>query len=307
MRRPTILLTGTTGQLGRALHQTLALLGEVVAVDRQAMDLAQADAIRLVIHAVRPDVIVNAAAYTAVDRAESEPDQAMAINGTAPEVMAEAAVHVGAALVHYSTDYVFDGSGTRPWREDDQTAPLNVYGRTKLAGEQAIVAVGGPALIVRTSWVYGLHGDNFVTTMLRLGRQRECLSVVADQVGAPTSARVVADVTGQILAHGTGDLPGLLRERGGVVHVSCAGETSRHGFAEAIFRVARLYAPPLLVSTVHPLATDEYPAQAQRPANSRLDCRRLSEWFSVRPPTWDAALEQFFQDGAYAKAPVAGL
>lgn len=294
MLRSTILLTGKTGQLGWELQRTFASLGEVVAVDRKAMDLSQADVIRRVIQEVRPSVIVNAAAYTAVDRAEDAPDLAMAINGIAPGIMAEEASRVGAALVHYSTDYVFDGSGTRPWREEDRTAPLNVYGRTKLAGERAILAVGCPSLILRTSWVYGLHGSNFVKTMLRLGGQSESLSVVADQVGAPTSARVIADVTGQILAQGKGDMIGLLRERGGVVHVSCAGETSWHGFAEEIFRLARLYGVPLLVSTIQPISAKEYSAKAKRPVNSRLDCWRLYDWFSVRPPKWEVALEQSF-------------
>jgi len=289
-----ILLTGPNGQVGWELQRSLVSLGDVVALGREGLDLRNPDEIRAVVREVKPSVIVNAAAYTAVDKAEDEPDLAMTINGAAPGVLAEEAKRFGAAIVHYSTDYVFDGGGDRPWHEDDQPNPLNEYGRSKLAGERAIQAVGVAHLILRTSWVYGLHGNNFVKTMLRLGAEREELSVVDDQVGAPTSARVIADITGQILAQGRGDVAGLLRERGGVVHLSCRGETSWRGFAEAIFRLARERGVPLTVGVVKPVAGKDYPSKAVRPGNSRLDNQRLPQRFSLCPPAWEVALEQSF-------------
>lgn len=299
-RRPRILLTGPTGQVGWELSRSLQPLGEVVAVGRTspadgdslALDLADANQVRCVVRQVRPDLIVNAAAYTAVDKAESEPELAMAINGVAPGILAEEARHIGAALLHYSTDYVFDGTGDRPWREEDPVAPPNTYGATKLAGEQAIVAVDVPHLILRVSWVYGLHGANFVKTMLRLGQERTALSVVEDQWGAPTSARVIADITSQILVQGRSDLPGFLRERGGIVHLVCQGETSWHRFALQIFELSRRQGTPLAVAQVSPIKSSEYPTPARRPSNSRMSCQRLWERFGLVPPLWTKALEQ---------------
>jgi dTDP-4-dehydrorhamnose reductase len=293
-----ILLTGPTGQVGHELAQRLRSLGQVIAAGRTpgagvpALDLAQPDSIVGVVRAVRPHLIVNAAAYTAVDRAETQADLAMAANGAAPGILAEEARRLGAGLVHYSTDYVFDGSGTRPWREDDPTGPLNAYGRSKLAGETAIQAAGVAHLILRTSWVHGVHGGNFVKTMLRLAGERSSLKVVDDQFGAPTSAAVVADVTVQILAQATTDLAAFLRERGGLLHVACAGETSWHAFAREIFQQASRRGALSRVPEVLPISSAEYPAAARRPANSRLDCTRLAERFGIRPPHWKAALEE---------------
>jgi dTDP-4-dehydrorhamnose reductase len=304
-RRPRILLTGRNGQVGWELSRSLQSLGEVVAVGHRSLppgeaaanwtiDLSSADSIRHVVRQVQPDLIVNAAAYTAVDKAESERDLATAINGVAPGVLAEEAKRLKAALVHYSTDYVFDGSGQTPWREDDSTGPVNHYGASKLAGEQAIRAVGVPHLILRVSWVYGLHGANFVKTMLRLGQERPALKVVDDQIGAPTSARAIADVTSQILAQGARNFAALLGERGGTVHFACQGATSWHGFATAIFEIARHHGRPLAVTSVTPIPTSDYPTPARRPLNSRMDCTRLAERFGLGAPNWRTALEQSF-------------
>ena len=301
-RRPRILLTGPNGQVGWELSRSLQSQGEVIAVGHRpatsgaalAMDLSQPDDIRSVVRQVQPDLIVNAAAYTAVDKAESEVELATAINGVAPGVLAEEAKRARAALVHYSTDYVFDGGGKTPWREDDAIGPLNHYGASKLAGEEAIRAVDVPHLILRVSWVYGLHGANFVKTMLRLGAQRESLSIVDDQIGSPTSARAIADVTGHIIAQGCRDLRSFFRERGGVVHFACQGETSWCGFARTIFELAQAKGIALAVNSVTPIATSQYPTPARRPANSRLNCQRLAERFGLGAPTWQTALEQSF-------------
>lgn len=289
---PRILLTGANGQVGWELQRSLASLGEVVAVHRQGLDLSDADQIRKIVQDVRPGVIVNAAAYTAVDKAEEEEALAMAVNGTAPGVFAEQARAIGAALIHYSTDYVFDGSGDTPWTEQDPAGPLNVYGKSKLAGEQAVAAAGAPHLILRTSWVYGLHGNNFVKTMLRLGAERKDLSIVDDQIGAPTSARVIADVTAQIIAQAKGDAVGYLTGQGGLYHLTCRGATSWYGFAEEIFRLARARGLPLALETVNAIPSSAYPVPATRPLNSRLNCEKLREYFALQPPTWQYALQQ---------------
>ena len=303
----TILLLGAGGQVGWELLPRLRALGEVVATVRsptsvpelkacRTLDITDAAEVRAVVREVRPDAIVNAAAWTAVDKAESEPAAADEANATAPRVLAEEAQRLGSVLVHYSTDYVFDGSGERPWNEDDPTGPLNVYGRTKLAGEEAIRASGVPHLILRTSWVYGAHGNNFVKTMLRLGKQREELRVVCDQIGAPTSARVIANVTARLLATADGDLSKRIRNFGGTYHLACTGETSWHGFAEEIFRLATEHKTPLVVQRVTPIPARDYPVPAARPLNSRLDCRRIAERFGVTMPTWQAALGEAFPD-----------
>jgi dTDP-4-dehydrorhamnose reductase len=296
-RRRRILLVGPAGQVGSQLLDALAPLGEVVAAGRQlaspgvALDLAREPSIRAAVRAVQPTVIVNAAAYTAVDQAESEPELAFAINARAPGILAEEAARSGAALVHYSTDYVFDGSGTRPWRETDRPAPLNVYGRSKLEGERAIAAAGAAHLILRVSWVYAARGRNFINTMLRLGAQREELTVVADQWGAPTSARAIAEATAQILAQ-SADTADLLRQHGGVVHTACAGETTWHALAEEVFRLARQQGRVLAVQHVKPILTADYPCAARRPLNSRLDCTLLRQRFGITLPAWPAALAQ---------------
>lgn len=295
-RRPRILLIGVNGQVGYELARSLAPLGELITAGRSggmlSLDLSRLDQIRNVVRQVQPALIVNAAAYTAVDKAESERELAMAINGTAPGVLAEEAGRTSAALVHYSTDYVFNGSGDTPWCEEDPTGPLNHYGMTKLAGEQAIRAADCAHLILRVSWVYGLHGANFVKTMLRLGGQRRELSIVNDQIGAPTSARVIADVTAQILAQARGDWHSFFRQQGGAVHLACQGTTSWHGFAARIFALARQQGTSLAVTSLKPIATSEYPTPARRPLNSRMNCSRLRQRFGLEAPSWETALEQ---------------
>ncbi len=289
-----ILLTGCAGQLGRELKRSLACLGEVVACDRRQLDLAQTDSLRAAIRAMAPTVIVNAAAYTAVDKAEAEPRVADAINAVAPGILAEEAQRLGALLIHYSTDYVFDGTKAGPYTEDDTPAPLSAYGRSKLAGEQAIAASGARQLIFRTSWVYGLHGANFMKTMLRLGRERNELRVVGDQVGAPTWTRHLADVTALILARR--DLPDLPN---GLYHLAAAGETSWHGYAEAIFAEAQRAGLIEKSPVVHRIASADYPLSAPRPANSRLDCTKFQHDFDLVLPDWRSGLADCLDDARF--------
>ncbi len=282
--RCKILLTGKNGQVGWELERTLATLGEVVAVDRQGMDLADPDSIRRAVRAIRPDLIVNPAAYTAVDKAESEPELAMAINGIAPGIMAEEAKRLGAEMVHYSTDYVFDGAKDSPYLEQDLPNPLGVYGKTKLAGEEAIRASGVPHLILRTSWVYGMRGRNFLLTILRLAKERDELKIVADQIGAPTWSRMIAEASAQILArHGTS-----LSDVSGLYHLTAGGRTSWHGFTQAILEHTRSgeQALPRLI----PIATPEYPLPAPRPLYSLLANDKLFNTFGIGLPSWDASL-----------------
>lgn len=277
-----ILLLGKNGQVGWELQRSLAPLGEVHAADRSQADLEQPDSLRRQVAQVQPDVIVNAAAHTAVDRAESEPDRAHAINAEAPGLLARLAAERGAWLVHYSTDYVFDGSGSRPWLEDDPTGPLSVYGRSKLAGEEAVRASGARHLIFRTSWVYASRGGNFARTMLRLGAEREVLRVIEDQIGAPTGADLIADVTAHALRQVmAGDITGTF-------HLAPAGETSWHGYAQFVFDAARRLKPdlPLKVQTVEAIPTSAYPTPATRPLNSRLDTNRLQSTFGLHLPHW---------------------
>lgn len=296
----SILLIGVTGQVGRELLPLLRELDDVVATARgdgnsssvRPLDLTDTAAIRALVRDVQPRLIVNAAAHTAVDKAESEVELATAINATAPGVLAEEASRGGAALVHYSTDYVFPGSGERPWCEDDSCAPLSVYGRTKLAGEQAIAASGCSYLIARTSWVYAAVGHNFVRTMLRLGATRERLTIVADQHGAPTSALVIARATVEILRQAAGDYAAWLKTHGGLVHLACSGETTWHGFAAEIFAQARALGVSLMVNDVAPLKTADYPTPARRPLNSRLDMTRLHDLYGIVMPDWRAALRE---------------
>jgi dTDP-4-dehydrorhamnose reductase len=280
-----ILLTGVKGQVGWELQRSLASLGEVVAVDREDMDLADAAAIRTKVQEIAPRVIVNPAAYTAVDRAESEPERARLINAVAPGILAEAALRCGAILVHYSTDYVFDGSKDTAYLEDDAPHPLNVYGATKLAGEAAIRAAGVRHLILRTSWVYGLRGGNFLLTMQRLMRERTELKIVDDQIGAPTWSRLIAEATAQILAQCLSPARGADRpEPWGTYHLTCGGETSWYGFAAAI---AELGGYP---TRLNPIPSSDYPTPARRPTNSRLDNAKLARVFGLRLPHWREAL-----------------
>lgn len=279
-----ILVTGKSGQVGYELMRSLQPLGEIIGIDQDQMDLADLDQVRDVIRRVQPGLIVNPAAYTAVDKAETEPELAMRINGLAPGVMAEEAAKLGAAIVHYSTDYVFDGTKQEPYIEADQPCPLNVYGRTKLAGEQAIAAAGVPYLIFRTSWVYGMRGKNFLLTMMKLAAERDELRIVADQHGAPTWCRTLADTTASILsqARGAGDRAAWWRENSGLYHLTSQGATTWHGFADALLDQAPK--KPVLV----PIGTSEYPVPAARPANSRLSCVALMERFGHLPHWRDA-------------------
>ena len=286
-----ILLTGASGQIGWELARSMQPLGEVMACDRRRVDLSAPASLAALVESVRPQVIVNAAAYTAVDRAEQESALADTINGEAPGVLAAAARRAGALFVHYSTDYVFDGSGNAPRREDALVAPINAYGRSKLAGERTIAEAGGDWLVLRTSWIYASRGSNFVTTMLRLGAERESLRVVADQVGAPTSARLVSDATAQIVRQAL-----VERAQGRfaseVLHLCAAGETSRHGFAQAIFGGWRELAgdDSLKVRRLTPIPSSEHPAPAARPLNSRLDCSRLARRYGICLPEWRIGL-----------------
>lgn len=289
---PQILLTGATGQVGHELVRELAPLGRVHAPGRNELDLASVESIRDAVRRLRPTLVVNAGAYTAVDRAESDVALCEAINSTAPRVLAEELARIGGALVHYSTDYVFDGTGATPYTETDPPNPLSTYGATKLAGEQGVAATGVAHLIFRTSWVYGARGHNFLRTILRLGREREELRIVADQVGAPTWSRTIAGVTALVLAQLAAGPRGLVEEMqdaGGVYHLTAGGATSWHGFAEAILRADPCPGEQRCRAVV-PIATAEYPTPARRPRNSLLDNQKLRSRFGVRQVPWDEAL-----------------
>lgn len=294
-----IFLTGKDGQLGFELRRALAPLGEITAVDYQQCNLADPAAIRALVQSLRPDVIVNPAAYTAVDKAETEPKLAHAVNAQAPGVLAELAADLGALLVHYSTDYVFDGTKDGFYSETDAPNPLNVYGATKLAGEQVVQAAVARHLIFRTSWVVGAHGNNFAKTMLRLAAERPELRIVADQFGAPTSAALLADVTAHIIREATGTGQGDFPY--GLYHLAAGGATSWHQYACHIIKRARAAGLPLAVApeAIHPLTTQEYPTPARRPANSRLDTHKFRETFGLMLPDWteglDYILDQLFE------------
>ncbi|MBI5751434.1 MAG: dTDP-4-dehydrorhamnose reductase [Hydrogenophilales bacterium] len=281
-----ILITGANGQVGWELQRTLAPLGEVMALGRDTLDLANPDAIRKALRQAAPDLIVNAAAYTAVDKAEEERELAHAVNGIAPGVLAEEAKLLNAALVHYSTDYVFDGLKGAPYEEIDAPHPLSVYGETKLAGEKTIAAVGAPHLILRTSWVYGARGKNFLRTMLRLANERDELRVVDDQLGAPTWSRMIAEATSVILSQclHKGAVAGVLAEKGGLYHLTAAGQTTWFGFASEI--VKQVEKPPRMT----PITTAEYPLPAPRPAYSVMSNAKLARVFGIRLPDWNTSL-----------------
>ena len=286
---PRILLTGKDGQVGFELKRALAPLGEVVAIGRADCDLTNPRAIRAIVAAIRPDVIVNPAGYTAVDKAEREREAAFAVNAVCPGVLAEEAVKTGALLVHYSTDYVFDGRKQGAYSEQDLAAPLSVYGASKLAGEEAIRRCGGRHLILRTSWVFGSHGTNFLKKVLQLAGERDSLRIVADQVGAPTSSALVADVTAEMLAQyfrGQGEVEDPARF--GTFHLAAAGETSRYDYARSIVLASRQMGMPLRLShdAISPIATDDYPLPASRPPNSRLDTEKLRSTFNIVLPHW---------------------
>lgn len=284
-----ILVTGGSGQVGHELMRELAVLGQVIAPTSAELDLASPDAVRTTVRALRPHLIVNAAAYTLVDRAEQEPERAQAINATAPGILAEEARRLGGAMVHYSTDYVFDGTATRPYLEDDPTGPLGVYGATKLEGERAVQALGGAHLVLRTSWVYGLRGSNFLRTMLRLARERSELRVVDDQTGAPTWSRIVAVATAHLLGSlrstGGGDLAAPMTEAAGVYHIASRGRTTWHGFAEALLAGDPARAEQRCAAVI-PITSAEYPMPARRPAFSVLDTGKLERQFGITMPGW---------------------
>ena len=293
-----ILLLGKNGQVGWELQRSLAPLGELTALDRHGEaglvgDLSDLDGLAATVRALKPQLIVNAAAHTAVDQAESEPELARRLNAEAPAVLAREAAACGALLVHYSTDYVFDGSGDRAWTEDAATGPLGVYGRTKLEGEQAIRAAGAAHLILRTSWVYAARGGNFAKTMLRLGQQRERLTVIDDQWGAPTGAELIADVTAQAVRQ--------LRERPqdqGTYHLAAAGFTTWFEYAKYVFALVPVAhdAIKLVVNDVAPIPTSAYPTPARRPHNSRLDTRKLEATFGLRLPPWQDGVRRMLTE-----------
>lgn len=297
-----ILVTGRNGQLGYEIRRAVAALAPVTAVDAPDVRLDDPDAIRALIRKVRPSVLINTAAYTAVDQAEENPELARAVNAVAPAVMAEELKRLGGALVHYSTDYVFDGAKSGPYAEDDAPGALGVYGATKLAGDQAVLASGVPHLLLRTSWVYGSRGKNFVRTILNLVGSGRSLRIVDDQHGAPTWCRLLAETTALILAMtGAVRRPAALRERGGLYNLTAAGATSWHGFAAAILELA----PPEVRASgggITPVSTAEYPTKARRPANSRLDCDKIRRTFDIAPPDWQESLRLVMEE-IYPPAP----
>jgi dTDP-4-dehydrorhamnose reductase len=293
-----ILLLGKNGQVGWELQRSLAPLGEVVALDFDspgplAADFSRPESLAATVRSVQPEVIVNAAAHTAVDKAESESELAMAINATGPAVLAREAAATGAWLIHYSTDYVFDGSGNAPWHEDSPTGPLSVYGRTKLEGEQAIRASQCRHVILRTSWVYGARGANFARTMLRLAQERDHLRVIDDQIGAPTGADLLADLSAHVLRAVRSDA-----ELGGTYHAAAAGETSWHGYATHVIGFARAAGLPVKVTTesIEPVPTRDFPTPARRPANSRLATARLRARFGFVLPDWQIGVERMLTE-----------
>jgi dTDP-4-dehydrorhamnose reductase len=289
-----ILLTGTNGQVGYELQRQLHDMGEIVALGRDQMDLSDLDEVREVIRSVKPSLIINPAAYTAVDHAELNAELALRVNAEAPEVMAEEARKLGAAMIHYSTDYVMDGTKCTPYTEEDQPSPRSVYGRTKLAGDEAIQAAGIPHLILRTSWVYGRRGKNFLMTMLRLAQERDELRIVGDQHGTPTWCRTIATATAQILkqASAAEDAQQWWREKGGLYCLTAQGKTTWHGFTQEIMTNAGLPKTPRVIA----INTKDYPTFAERPAYSVLSCSKLEKAFGLTPPPWEQGVRQCMQE-----------
>ena len=293
-----ILLLGKNGQVGWELQRALAPLGELIALDFDSpgplgADFSKPESLAATVRAVAPQIIVNAAAHTAVDKAESEPELARAINASTPGVLAREAVAIGAWLAHYSTDYVFDGSGSTPWLEDSPTGPLSVYGQTKLEGENAIRASGVRHLIFRTSWVYAARGGNFAKTMLRLAKERDRLTVINDQIGAPTGADLLADITAHAL-RAAQQQPVL----SGTYHAVANGETSWHGYAKHVVEFARNAGQPIKVAAdaIEPVPTSAFPTPAKRPGNSRMNTRKLQETFGFTLPSWQAGVERMLTE-----------
>jgi dTDP-4-dehydrorhamnose reductase len=302
-----ILLTGGSGQVGSQLQRTFAPLGKIVAPDRKELDLSSPESIRNMMRTLRPQWVVNPAAYTAVDTAESESDAAFAINRDAPAIFAEEAKKIGAVMIHFSTDYVFDGTKATPYVEGDVAHPLGVYGASKLAGEQAVTASGAAHMILRTSWVYsaeskGAMGKNFLLTILRLAREREELRIVADQHGAPTWSYDLAAMTAALIARinaqaarESRSVAEIVATESGIYHACSAGETTWFGFAEEALRIARAREPQQKFARLVPISTAEYPTAAQRPQNSRLDCAKLAKHFGLALPAWERSLAQVME------------
>jgi dTDP-4-dehydrorhamnose reductase len=292
-----ILLLGKNGQVGWELQRSLAPLGEVIALDSRSQglcgDLSQLQALAATVHSVKPNIIVNAAAHTAVDKAESEPEKAHLLNALAPQVLADVAQQLGAWLVHYSTDYVFNGSGDRPWQEDDATAPLSIYGESKRAGEEAIIASGCRHLLFRTSWVYAARGHNFIKTMLRLAQQRDTLQVIDDQIGAPTGAELIADVTAHAIRVAL-QQPAV----SGLYHLVASGTTHWHGYAQFVIESARAAGLPISVTShaIHAVATSAFPTAATRPHNSRLATHKLQHTFDLTLPEWQTGVSRVLSE-----------
>lgn len=286
-----ILLFGKNGQVGWELQRALAPLGNLIVVDRRSRDYCgdfeNPEGVAETVRRIKPAVIVNATAYTAVDKAESEQDKARLVNATSIKVLAEAAEEIGAWLIHYSTDYVFDGSGDQPWREEDTTAPLNIYGQTKLEGEQAIVSTMTKYLIFRTSWVYAAKGNNFAKTMLKLAKDRESLSVINDQFGAPTGAELIADSTAHAIRVAL-----KVQAVAGIYHLVASGETTWHAYAAKVIEFARAQGVELQVQTINAVPTSAFPTPAQRPANSRLNTEKFQQAFGLNLPDWTVGVER---------------
>jgi dTDP-4-dehydrorhamnose reductase len=293
-----ILITGKDGQLGWELQRSLAGLGDIVATGRQELDLSDPTGIRQLVRSIRPDVVLNTAAYNAVDRAESEPDIAFKVNAVAPGLLAEECRDLGALLIHFSTDYVFDGKKTTPYSEEDEPAPLSVYGRSKLGGEQAVRAAKGRALIFRTAWLYSDHGDNFVRTMRRLARQRSELSVVNDQTGSPTWVRSLSEALAKICGMAASPKGSEIATGSAVYHATCTGGTTRYDFVRAILDDLARKAPKETIARLTPISSADYPAQARRPAYSVLSNAKLEREFGVRLPDWRSAFAQFVGERA---------
>jgi dTDP-4-dehydrorhamnose reductase len=292
MELPRILIIGKNGQVGYELRRTLAPLASVVAVDYPDIDLTSGDSIRQWVRESKARVVINAAAYTAVDKAESETERAMQINGEAPGIIAEEAAKLGSLMVHYSTDYVFPGDQSTPYVETDEPGPLGAYGRTKLAGDLAVQAVGGAHLIFRLCWVYGSRGQNFMLTMMRLARERETVRVVSDQIGCPTWSRMIAEATAQAVRTTLSKVASP-KDFSGVYHLSATGRTSWHGFAQAI--IDRIPAVEKKCHAVIPITTAEYPTPAKRPSFSLMDCSKLERTFGIRLPEWQESLAQVLE------------
>jgi dTDP-4-dehydrorhamnose reductase len=287
-----ILVTGVSGQVGSAIVRSFRDLGAVIPADRATLDLAKPHEIMHKLNELNPDVIVNPAAYTAVDRAEDERDLAFAVNAAGPEALARWAAARHVPLIHFSTDYVFDGSGKKPWRENDPTGPLSVYGASKLAGEVAVQSAAGPHLIIRTAWVYSANGINFVRTIARLARERKELRVVGDQIGSPTSAAYIAGALAEIFRANIADLPQAFVSAANLIHLTAGGHTSWHGFASAIVNGLRRRGVPIATERVIEIATKDYPTKAARPLNSSLDLSRLTQVFKITPQPWYVLLEE---------------